>query len=107
MRSEESSDGTEDLRRLLREVVPSNPTPALTKALARAQVVLDQSKGRIALLNISVREPATNVTVTVDGQLVPQALFDRGRPTDPGEHNVEATAPGYLKASRVVNLTPG
>jgi hypothetical protein len=100
-------DGTEDLRRLLREVVPSNPTPALVKALARAQGVLDQSKGRIALLNISVREPATNVTVTVDGQLVPQALFDRGRPTDPGEHNVEATAPGYLKASRVVNLTPG
>ena len=100
-------DGTEDLRRLLREPMPSSPTPALTKALERAQSTLDQAKGRIALLNISVKEPATDVTVLVDGQLVPSAMFDRGRPTDPGEHRVEATAPGFLKASRVVNLAPG
>lgn len=100
-------DGTEDLRKLLREPVSGSATPALTKALERAQASLELAKGRIALLKISVKEPTTDVTVTVDGQLVPPALFDRGRPTDPGEHNVEATAAGYLKASRAVTLAPG
>jgi hypothetical protein len=97
-------DGTEDLRRLLREPLPSNPPPTLVKARERAQVALDGAKPKIAFLSISVREPTTDVTVTVDGQLVPAALFDRARPTDPGEHVVEASAPGYLKATRQITL---
>ncbi len=100
-------DGTEDLRRLLREPLPSNPPPTLTKARERAQVALDGAKPKIAFLSISVREPDTDVTVTVDGQLVPAALFDRGRPTDPGEHVVEASAPGYLKNTRQIALGTG
>jgi hypothetical protein len=100
-------DGTEDLRRLLREPLPSNPSAALEKARERAQAALDGAKPKIAFLSISVREPANDVTVTVDGQLVPAALLDRGRPTDPGEHTVEASAPGFIKVTRQATLGAG
>lgn len=100
-------DGTENLRKLLREPLPSNPTVALAKARDRAQAVLDTTKPRIATLTISIREPPDGVSVTIDGEPVPPALFDRGRPTDPGEHVVEATAPGFLKTSRHITLSVG
>jgi hypothetical protein len=100
-------DGTEDLRRLLREPVANNPPPALLKARERAQRELDIAKPKIAQLTISVTEPTSDVTVTIDGQLVPPALFDRGRPTDPREHVIEVSAKGYLKSTRQVTLGPG
>jgi hypothetical protein len=43
-------------------------------------------------------------TVTVDGESVPPALLDADRPTDPGDHVIEASAPGYLKASARVSI---
>lgn len=100
-------DGTENLRRLLREPLPSNPPAALVKARERAQVVLDGAKPKIAFVAISVREPEKDVTVKIDGEAVPAALFDRGRPTDPGEHVIEAAAPGFLKSTRQITLGPG
>jgi hypothetical protein len=100
-------DGTEALRRLLREPLPPNPTPALVRARERAQAALDAAKPKIARLNISVKGPAEGVAVTVDGQAVSALLLDHDRPTDPGQHVVEATAPGYLKATQQVNVGPG
>lgn len=100
-------EGTEALRKVLREPVPSNPPPALLKARERAQSALDGAKPKIASLTITIREPPEGVVVTVDGIAVPPALFDRSRPTDPGDHSIEVTAPGYLKAVRQVSLTPG
>jgi hypothetical protein len=101
-------DGTEMLRRVLREALPPNPTPALLKARERAQSALDAAKPKIATLTISVKGPPENaLVVTVDGQSVSSALLDAGRPTDPGEHVVDATAPGYLKASKRVTVGAG
>jgi hypothetical protein len=100
-------DGTEDLQRLLHESIPPNPPASLTKARERAQSVLDGAKAKIAILTITVRGPTDNVTVTVDGQPVPAVLLERDRPTDPGEHNIEAAAPGYTKASRRIVLSAG
>jgi hypothetical protein len=94
-------DGTENLRKVLREPLPPNPSPALTKARERAQTALDGAKPKIAFLMISVKglKEGVTATVTVDGESVPAALLDADRPTDPGEHTIEASAPGYLKAS--------
>jgi hypothetical protein len=100
-------DGTEDLQRLLHEPVAPNPPQSLVKARERAQSVLDTAKPKIAMLLITVRGASENVAVTVDGQPVPTLLLDRDRPTDPGEHVIEASAPGFFKATRRVSLGPG
>jgi hypothetical protein len=100
-------DGTEALRRLLREPLPKDPPAQLLKARERAQTALDGAKPKIAYVTITVREPTENVTVTVDGQAVPSALFERSRPTDPGDHVIEATAPGYLNWSKQFSLSAG
>jgi hypothetical protein len=99
-------DGTENLRKVLREPVPPNPSPALTKARERAQTALDGAKSKIAFLTISVKGPkeVSAASVTVDGESVPTALLDADRPTDPGDHVIEASAPGYLRASARVSI---
>jgi hypothetical protein len=99
-------DGTEQLRRVLREPLPANPSPALLKAREHAQSALDGAKPKIGTLAISAKGPEAMV-VTIDGQSISSALLGADRPTDPGEHVVEATAPGFLKASKRVTIGVG
>src|ERR1041384_3416600 len=47
-------EGTELLRKSLREPQPTEPTPALAKALERAQKIVDSTKPRIAGLTVKV-----------------------------------------------------
>ncbi len=49
-------------------------------------------------MSIAVPQGA-ELKLTVDGSVVPNTLVDSELPADPGEHVVEASAPGYLKAS--------
>jgi hypothetical protein len=99
-------EGTEQLRKVLREPLPANPSPALSKAYEHAQTALDSAKPRIAGLTISVgKSQPQDLHLTVDGQAVPATLIDTEFPADPGEHIVEATAPGFLKASARVSLS--
>jgi hypothetical protein len=102
-------EGTETLRRVLREPLPPNPPAVLLKAHERAQSVLDKAKGRIGALNIGVKGPSdtTSVVVSVDGDPMNVALLEIDRPTDPGEHLIEARAPGFSSASARVSLGPG
>jgi hypothetical protein len=101
-------DGTENLRKVLREALPANPSAALVKARDRAQSALDAAKPKIAFLTIAVKGVASSAaTITVDGQAVSSALLDTERPSDPGEHVIEATAQGFLKASSRVTLAAG
>jgi len=51
--------------------------------------------------------PPDQVTVTVDDEKVPSVLFDSNRPTDPGTHQVKATAPGFADATQSVQLAAG
>jgi len=98
-------EGTEMLRKVLREPLPANPSPALSKAYERAQIVLDQAKPKLAGLTVSIAVPqGAELKLTVDGAVVPNTLVDSELPADPGEHVVEASAPGYLKASTRVTL---
>jgi hypothetical protein len=97
--------GTEMLRKVLREPLPANPTPALSKAYERAQTVLDAAKPKIAGLTVSVAvPPGAELRLTVDGLVVANTLVDSELPADPGDHVVEASAPGYLKATSRVTL---
>jgi hypothetical protein len=101
-------EGSEALRKMLREPLPPNPSAALLKAYERAQAALDVAKPQIANVTITVKAPnGVEPTVTIDGQPVPAAVLGGDRPTDPGEHVVEATAQGFLKASAKVTLAAG
>lgn len=98
-------EGTEMLRKVLREPLPPNPSPALSKAYERAQIVLDAAKPKIAGLTVSVAAPpGAELRLMVDGSVVANTLMDTELPADPGDHVVEASAPGYLKASARVTL---
>jgi hypothetical protein len=100
--------GTESLNRVSREPLSSNPPPAFLAAKQRAQQALTAALGRIGKLRIHVEgAPADKVTVTVDGANVPSALFDADRPTDPGAHEVKATATGYKVATATVSVQEG
>ncbi len=99
-------EGTEVLRKVLREPQAADATPALTKALDRAQRVLDAAKPRIAGLTIKVAS-VPDMRVKIDGNVVPSALVDTEVATDPGEHSVEVTAPGFLKSATHLGLAEG
>lgn len=96
--------GTEMLRKVLREPLPANPTPALSKAYERAQTVLDAAKPKIGGLTISIANPPADLRLTIDGLVVASSLIDSELPADPGEHTIEAWAPGFSKASAHVSL---
>jgi hypothetical protein len=102
-------EGTENLRKVLREPLAADAAPVVVRARERAAAVLERSKVRIAGLNITVKGPRGNaeVAVSVDGQPMNVALLDAERPTDPGEHVVEASAPGFSSASARVSVAPG
>jgi hypothetical protein len=97
-------EGTEILRKVLREPQSGEPTPALTKALERAQRALDAAKPRIAGLTVKVAA-VQDMAVKIDGNAVPAALVDTEIPTDPGEHAIEVTAPGFLRSSTRVSVS--
>jgi hypothetical protein len=101
-------EGSEALRKMLREPLPANPSAALLKAYERAQAALDTAKPQIANVMITIRAPnGVEPVVTIDGQQVPPAVLGGDRPTDPGEHVIEASAPGYLKASSKFTIAAG
>src|SRR6185369_4700841 len=99
-------EGTEILRKVLREPQPSEPAPALAKALERAQKVLDGAKPRIAGLTIKVAA-VQDMSVKVDGTLVAGALIDTEIPIDPGEHAIEVAAPGFIKSASRLSVGEG
>ena len=99
-------EGTEMLRKVLREPLPANPSPALSKAYEQAQNTLDTAKPKIAGLTISVTAPTgTDMHLAVDGQAIASTLLDSELPADPGDHVIEATALGFSKASAHVTLS--
>jgi hypothetical protein len=101
-------EGTENLRRVVREPLPHPAPPAYVKARARAERVLTAGARRVAHLHIVMNAPPdAKVALTVDGEPVRAELVGADRPTDPGAHLVEATAPGYLKDSENVSLLEG
>jgi hypothetical protein len=99
--------GTENLNRAVRETLPANAPRAFTDAQQRARRALDAALPKIAQLTVSVQPASAQPTVTVDGAPVPSVLLGASRPTDPGKHEIQATAPGYLQEAQTVTLQEG
>lgn len=102
-------EGTENLRKVMREPLPPDPPAVVTRARERAAAVFERAKNRIGNLHIVVKGPAEHagVVVTVDGQPMNSALLEADRPTDPGEHLIEASSAGFLSNSAKVSVGAG
>src|SRR5262249_29843666 len=96
--------GTENLNRVVREELPANAPKAFRDAKTRAQKALDAALPRIGHLTVNVEPKEAKITVTVSDVAVPPALLGVERPTDPGTHEVVASAPGYLTQKTTVTL---
>jgi hypothetical protein len=99
--------GTENLNRVVREQLPANAPKAFKSAQERAAKVLETALPRIAYLTVIVEPHEAKASVSVGGTVVPSALIGAERPTDPGKHEVVATAPGYLEAKTDIELAEG
>lgn len=101
-------EGTENLNRVVRAVLPPDAPAVFVTAQERARQVLAEAKPKIANLKIAVAAPAdAQLTVTIDGEPMPLANLNANRPIDPGEHVVEASAPGFKTATVKVHLSEG
>jgi hypothetical protein len=100
--------GTETLRRVVREQLPAGAPQVFLAAQERAQRVLTEARPKVARLKVAVAAPAdAQIWVTVDGVNEPIANLNSDRFVDPGDHVIEAGAPGYLKATGKVHLGEG
>jgi hypothetical protein len=100
--------GTEILQVVKRQNLGPNAEKLNVDAKARAVKLLDQAVPRIGSLTINLSpQPDADVTVTIDGQLVSKSLLGIPRPTDPGDHTVEASGPGFQPTARAVTLLDG
>jgi hypothetical protein len=96
--------GTENLNRVVREPLAANAPQAYRTAQDRAKKALDAALPKIAYLTVTVEPRDAKVEVKVGGAPLSSALIGVERPTDPGTHDVVATAPGYLEARSSVTL---
>ena len=100
--------GTESLQSVVHEDLGPSPSPAFVEAQKRAQKVLELSLPRIAKLVLHLVGPKpADASITVDGEKMPSALLDAERPTDPGHHDLAASAPGFRDGTTPVDLTAG
>jgi len=100
--------GTESLQSVVHEDLGPSPSPAFVEAQKRAQKMLELSLPRIAKLVLHLVGPKpADASITVDGEKMPSALVDAERPTDPGHHDLAASAPGFRDGTTPVDLTAG
>ena len=100
--------GTEALRKFLREPLPPDANANLKEAYEHAQAVIQETKGNIAGLTVALSgADKGKFTITVDGVEVPSTLVGVEMPVDPGEHVIEVSGAAYLKSSARAKLAPG
>ena len=99
--------GTENLNMVVREPLAVNAPKVFHDAQDRAQSALTAAMPKIAHLVIRITPSDVKASVAVAGKPVPAALLGAERPTDPGTHQVTATAEGYKPSSRTVTLAEG
>ena len=93
---------------VVREKLGADAPEAFVSAQREAAAELQAIEPRLARLTVTVRAPeGVTPEVTMDGQAVPTALVGIPRPVDPGEHVLEAAAPGYRSEPKSVTLDEG
>ncbi|HET9930080.1 MAG TPA: hypothetical protein VFQ35_05325 [Polyangiaceae bacterium] len=65
------------------------------KRRAYAETHLKQLANKLSKVEIHVVEPTPELRITLDGRVLPSAAWSSLIPVDPGEHTLEASAPGF------------
>jgi len=101
-------DGTEDLRRVMREHIPEGSPSVFLTAQSRAKAALDQATPHIGRVRVDVAGPsAGDVVLKIDNVPVSNATLGVERPIDPGAHTIEASAPGFKASSQKFDVGDG
>ena len=101
-------EGTETLNHVVREQIDAGAPDAFLDAQKKARDLIAQTQPKIAKLTIDVT-PADidGLEVTVDERPMSSALIGAAKPTDPGDHAVTVSAPGYRSVTKQVSLSEG
>jgi PEGA domain len=98
-------ESAETYHTLVRTPLPDGAPNAFVQAQKQGAAELTQVEPRLPSIRVLVRpDSVQNISVQVDGQAMSAALVGVQRPTDPGQHTVVVSAPGYAKASQRVAL---
>jgi hypothetical protein len=98
-------EGTENLNRVVHEQLPAGAPAAFFESQERARVLRDATQPRIARLTIELTPAdAADVEIQIDGAPMSAAMLGAPRPTDPGQHTVVVSAPGFARVERLVEL---
>jgi hypothetical protein len=101
-------EAAENYRRLTRTTLSDNAPQAFKDAVADAKKELPDVEPKIASLRLEV-QPAgiQGLEVKVDDLPVSVAALGVDRPTNPGTRRVTASAPGYAKMEKTIDLRAG
>jgi hypothetical protein len=95
----------DDYQRIVAEVLPDTAPEPWRKARADAAAELAALEAHIPALSIVVRAPRLDdVTVRIDGEVVPLTALGRPVPLNPGVHKVSAERPGEPRIDREIQL---
>jgi hypothetical protein len=99
-------DAHENYSLIIREGVAADAPQPWVQALADAKAEIVAIPPRLPWVTITVVGPSDPI-VTIDGVTIASASLGVKRPTDPGRHEIRASAPGYYTAKKTVNLREG
>jgi hypothetical protein len=94
--------------KVTREQIAPNSPAAFLQAKQDAKTELGALEPRLAYITVSVQGRSPNeVTVKMDGRVVPPALVGVPRPVNPGEHSFQAWASGMESSLSKVSVKEG
>lgn len=97
----------------MRERLEPGAPEAYSKAQEQAKRLIAEARPKIARLTILVADDTgelnelPDLEVKVDDSALSSALVGAPRPTDPGDHVISVSAPGYETATQELSLKPG
>lgn len=97
----------EAYHRIMRDRLTPGAPRAFTDAKAAAEKEIVDVEEKIARLTIRLADAPDDLAtavVTLDGTPVPVVLLGVPQPVDPGEHRVEASAPGFRAEPQTITL---
>lgn len=90
------------------ETIPADKPKAFHDAKAAGLIDLAAIEPKLAYVNVTVENAGSKpVIVTMDGVTIPPALVGIPKPTDPGEHKLQASTEGMASESVTVTLKEG